>query len=594
MRDKKLADDFKRNKHIYTKNSVYAKNLKAKIKNYALFVSKNGTDIAGNIFRIIEQLATGQYGRIEIYLAYTNDAKSRIETILQNYNLLQQVYLVEYDSSRFFYLLARSKYFVSDAFVPFEYIKRKDQVLISTSHGTPIKVMGRDCTTETQGLIQCTHTLADYQTYSSNYMFDKLFAAFMEKDLFQGHALKSGYARNSIFFNRERGQWLKEKLGYSGKTVFAYLPTFRGNAAVFQSQNQNEDIVRYCDELDEMLEDKYLLLVKLHNFNTEHIDFSKYKHIQQFPLEYETYDVLNAVDGLITDYSSVLFDFAVSRKKIVLFQYDYQEYAEKRGTYLNWDELPFPVATNAKELHREIASPKNYDDDSFYQTYCTYENPEAPKNICKTIFGGQPSCEEFEIPHNGKKNVFIYAGRCQDNTPETLRFIDYMKVLDVSKFNFFLFFYEYDLLFKQRILNDLPDGFQYYSHLCDPVWTLEERKDFLRAKSDKGRKKSLQTLYASEARRWFNDLPIDVYIDLCGKDAHALQVAARMKDSVKKVVLYDDSMCGMQDVYEKFDFILQYGKYGGFGNSKIVEINRESSKIDICVNCRIIERICGS
>lgn len=589
---KNARDELKLHKHTYINNSIYAKNLNRKIKNFALFVSKNGTDLAGNIFRIIEELATGKYGRLKIYLAYTDDARPRIETMLSNYDLRQSVRLVEYGSTYFFYLLARAKYFTTDCFIPFEYIKRKDQVLVSTSHGTPIKVMGRDCKSETQGLIQCTHTLADYQTYSSDYMFDKLFSAFMEKDLFRGHALKSGYARNTIFFDRERGKALKNKLGYGGMTVYAYLPTFRGSSAIFESKEQANNIVQFCDELDKKLDHSYLVLIKLHNFNTETIDYSKYKHIQAFPLEYETYDVLNAVDGMITDYSSVLFDFAVCRKKIILFQYDFQEYMDKRGTYLSWDQLPYPVVSNVNDLYQEITMPKDYDDQEFYDTYCKYETPEATKNICKTVFLNQPMCEEFEICHNSKKNIFIYAGKCQPNTPETLRFIDYMNVLDTQKFNFFLFFYEYDLISKQCILNDLPADIQYYSHICKPVWTLKERKRFLRAKNDVGRVKALHTLYRAEALRWFNDLPIDVYIDLCGKDIHALRVAAEMHNSVKKVVLYDESMKGMQEIYEKYDVVLKYGKYGDVGSSRIIALNNELTKIDICTNCRILEQIC--
>jgi len=167
-------------KHLTARNA-YVPYLAAPLHNQdVLLDSKNGTDLAGNIFRIIEELSKPEYKGIKLFLTYTEEGRERIERILSHYGLLDSVTLIKWRSKKYFRFLARSKYLVTDLYIPPEYIKREGQILVSTAHGTPIKVMGRDCHTETQGDLQRTHTLADYQTFPSDYMKEKLFHAFRE------------------------------------------------------------------------------------------------------------------------------------------------------------------------------------------------------------------------------------------------------------------------------------------------------------------------------------------------------------------------------------------------------------------------------
>ena len=80
---------------------------------------------------------------------------------------------------------------------------------------------------------------------------------------------------------------------------------------------------------------------------------------------------------MITDYSSVFFDFACTRRKIVLFPYDKEEYLETRGMYFDMDELPFPQVFDVPELVEELRSEKNYDDSEFIRKFNAYDCPNA-------------------------------------------------------------------------------------------------------------------------------------------------------------------------------------------------------------------------
>ena len=74
--------------------------------------------------------------------------------------------------------------------------------------------------------------------------------------------------------------------------------------------------------LDERLDDDVVVFAKPHYYDIRKINFKSFKHVKQFPSDLETYEVLSMADLLVTDYSSVMFDFLNTNKEIVLFPYD--------------------------------------------------------------------------------------------------------------------------------------------------------------------------------------------------------------------------------------------------------------------------------
>lgn len=97
-----------------------------------------------------------------------------------------------------------------------------------------------------------------------------------------------------------------------------------------EDEQQKNDVDRFLSKLNLKLTDNQILFVKFHPYNQSKIDFSKYEHIMAYPTDFESYDVLNVADVLITDYSSVFFDFASTRRKIIIFNYDQDEYLKDR------------------------------------------------------------------------------------------------------------------------------------------------------------------------------------------------------------------------------------------------------------------------
>lgn len=202
-------------------------------------------------------------------------------------------------------------------------------------------------------------------------------------------------------------------------------------------------LMYYLYELDKRLTDDEIFYINIHPMamhakNTAEV--SKLRHIKNFPAEYETYDFLNIADVLVTDYSSVFFDYACTRKKVVLFPYDKDEYLCDRGMYMDMDDLPFPQVFDLDALVNELRSEKNYDDTEFVKTFCTWDNIDATAQLCdRTILGIDTGLTVAPVPNNGKENVLIYAGNLDKNGITTsLRSL--MNNIDLDKRNYYVSF----------------------------------------------------------------------------------------------------------------------------------------------------------
>ena len=284
--------------------------------------SRDGNDFTGNIFRIVEEISTGKYGNLKVYVYVKPEVEEKIRQLQENYNL--NIYKIMTKESIATRILERAKYIFTDSGIRPKFIKRPGQIMLNTWHGTPLKVMGVTNVPEQHriGSIQHSFLDADYLLYPNEFMCRVMLEGYMVDRIYPGKVLLEGYPRNSVFLDNQRKEEMKSRLNFSGKEVFVYMPTYRGTFLNRKNTAQKDRISQYLEELDSGLNDGQVLLVKLHVFNQSQIDFSKFDHIEAFPQGYEGYDMLNMADVLITDYSSVFFDYAASGRKIIIFNYE--------------------------------------------------------------------------------------------------------------------------------------------------------------------------------------------------------------------------------------------------------------------------------
>lgn len=431
------------------------------LENTVLLESKNAKDLAGNIFRILQELDKEEYNDLEVYLSVRRSCERKIRKLTEDYGLTRFKF-VRYASKEYYRLLATAKYLVEDTTFPDKFIKREDQIYLNTWHGTPWKMMGKDEEVGAYaiGNVQKNFLYADYLLYPNEYMKSVMFKAYMLEDLYRGTVLYEGYPRNSIFFNHEKYKEMREKLGVADKQVIVYMPTWRGGVNKSDATVTEEACACYFDVLDELLTDDQIFYVKFHLFAENSFQFDDFQHIKPFPTEYETYDVLNTADVLVTDYSSVFFDFANTGRKIILFPYDQEEYLGKRGLYTQMDELPFPKVYSAAELAAEINNPKSYDDTEFMKTFCKYDNPDATRRLVQQVFRGRAVCETIDYAtvraEDKRKKILLYSAGMDRNGLSTA-LLNLIKEADKTNNCYYFTFFQGSFKKEPRRISRIPE-----------------------------------------------------------------------------------------------------------------------------------------
>ena len=427
-----------------------------------LLVSRSGLALESNILSIFQELSRPDYRDFHIVLAVHKGHREAILQKLSHYGLKPD-HIVLTGSVPYYYHLSRAGFLITDTTFPGRYIKKEGQVILNVWHGTPLKRMGQDNPSERHdtGNVMRNLLMSDYLVFPNLYMEEKMAGAYNLTELYQGTVLHEGYPRNAVFFDGDRGLKLKEALGYGGCQLSLYMPTFRGTSASVKEDEYIAQIRDYLSRLDHLLQDNQILLVKLHPFVQNLLPVDSYHHIRSFPSEYDTYEVLNACDVLITDYSSVLYDYANTGRKIILFAYDKEEYLRERGMYEDISNYPFPVVTTPEEIAEELQEHTGCPDRAFLEKYCTYENISATSNLCRHVLLGEKICQEYRMPGTKKKKVLLYAGSLKPNGITTA-FFSLIRNLDRDKCEYYISFRSPSLKEAPERLHGIPEGYHYY------------------------------------------------------------------------------------------------------------------------------------
>ena len=303
-----------------------------------------------------------------------------------------------FEPGDYYKYLALSKYWVNNIIFPI-HKKRDGNVYLQTWHGTPLKKLGYDITIpgpEVQGRENFYHESRnwDYLISSNHYSTEIFRRAFK----YEEEMLEMGYPINDIFFkdNTEFVKSLKSKLGIAeDKKVILYAPTWKDD-------EQNESWEHYfnleidIERLYEEFGDEYVILLKMHHLVSENLVIDD--RFKDFAIDLSSYDDIQELyilsDILITDYSSVFFDYAHSRRPILFFVPDLNHYISNvRGLYLNMEkDLPGPLIKDNDELIDIIRNidevQKEYSEkyDEFYERFCSLCNGDSAEKIIKEIF----------------------------------------------------------------------------------------------------------------------------------------------------------------------------------------------------------------
>lgn len=372
--------------------TIYNKYFKEPVdKKMVFFESFFGKAYSGNPKYIYEtMLEMGLDKEYTFVWAYSGEDKSIIPG--------NPIIVERFEPGDYYKYLALSKYWVNNIIFPI-HKKRKENVYLQTWHGTPLKRLGFDITIpgpEVEGRRNFYHESRnwDYLISSNAYSSEIFERAFKFNKTF----LEMGYPINDIFF-RDNDQFirdLKSQLNIpSDKKIILYAPTWKDD-------EQNESWEHYfnleidLERLYNKFSDEYVILLKMHHLVSENLVIDE--KMKDFAIDLSGYDDIQELyilsDILITDYSSVFFDYAHSRRPILFFVPDLAHYINNvRGLYLDMkDELPGPLIMNNDDLIEVISNidqvsaeyAERYDE--FYERFCSLCTGKSGENIVKKVF----------------------------------------------------------------------------------------------------------------------------------------------------------------------------------------------------------------
>lgn len=300
-------------------------------------------------------------------------------------------------SFKWLLLMARARYWVNNTRQPAWLTKNKRTTYIQTWHGTPLKKLGVD-------IEQVTMPGTTTANYRINFIRDtkkwdvllaqndysaKVFERAFKVD--KTKIITTGYPRNDRLtrYKTQDTIAIKQQLNLpQDKKIILYAPTWKDNQSYRRGQYK-AFLELDLKQLYQSLGEEYLILIKWHYLIADHVTIpSEYADFAiKVPQTMDINDYFLISDILITDYSSVFFDFAILNRPIVFFTPDWEKYqTEVRGMYPELsDDLPGAVVQTTTALIQAIqqSTPPSA---AFIKRYCYLEDGQATARVVAQMF----------------------------------------------------------------------------------------------------------------------------------------------------------------------------------------------------------------
>ncbi|MEB7423204.1 CDP-glycerol glycerophosphotransferase family protein [Mammaliicoccus sciuri] len=382
-------------------------------ENCILYETFHGKSMTDNPYALFESLILDPEYKNYRHIWVINTLTSETEKYKNNENVI----FVKVNSDEYLYYLAKAKYLINNTSFPPYFCKRKNQVYLNTWHGTPLKTLGIDMNGPIDQLknIQRNFLQTDYLLSPNEFTTEKLVYSHNLDGIYTGEILEVGYPRIDLITKTNSKDILDKLRQYieidTNKKVALYAPTWRGN--VGKEVDIKKEVKDIIVSIKNNLDSNYQLLLKVHPLLYKYFKNDKDLSKIFIPDSIDISETLSIVDLLITDYSSVFFDFYIKNKPIILYTYDKAEYLSDRGTYLDFDELNTYVAENETELKELIANVdilKGCKNESFI----SLQNGNVSKTVIDIVFKNNKN-EKVKKVNNEKKNVLFYIDNLTDN-----------------------------------------------------------------------------------------------------------------------------------------------------------------------------------
>ncbi|MFM9614881.1 glycosyl transferase family A [Streptomyces sp. V2] len=341
-----LPDEFGWFRQRELRTGVYADARTAPLRDTVLYASFSGRQYSDSPRAVYEELV--RRGDELEHIWVVEDKRAQIP---------EGVKVIRRWSRDWYEALGRSRYIVTNTHLPHWIRRREGQVIVQTWHGTPLKRIGHDIDSVQFADRKYLTKVAEETPSWSFLVSPNRFSTPIMKRAFQydGEILESGYPRNDILLapkTEDLARTVRERIGLpEGKKVVLYAPTWRDDQ-FYRAGNYKFDLRVDVKKAREQLGEDHVLLVRKHSNIVDAVpgagdgfvfDVSSYPDIAELYL---------ITDVLVTDYSSLMFDFANTGRPMLFFTYDLEYYRDQlRGFYFDFErQAPGPLLQTSDGL----------------------------------------------------------------------------------------------------------------------------------------------------------------------------------------------------------------------------------------------------
>jgi CDP-glycerol glycerophosphotransferase (TagB/SpsB family) len=374
------------------------------------------------------------------------------EPVMEQFSKYKNVFVISRHGDDHLRYLASAKYIITNVSLPFYYCKKEGQIYVNTWHGTPIKSLGYDMP---DAPVTISNVLRNF--LSTDYIVSAnpfLTSVFLDKykldGLYEGSIIEEGYPRNDRLFNTERTHVvaLLEKYGIEvnpNKEIILYAPTWKGSD-YNHPQIDVDEYINFKRALEANIDsDKYQILLKPHQVVYKELKKSGRVNDSLIPAFIDTNELLSVTDILISDYSSIFYDFLACGRPVIFYIPDLDDYKNYRGLYLEPEKLPGPCLTSPKQVCNVI---NNLEDviskysPLYKQTRdfaCPMDDGHVARRIVDIVFYGR-TCDDdgrkyniIQCSNNKKKLLFFGGGLRMNGISTALRTM--LDLIDYDKYD---------------------------------------------------------------------------------------------------------------------------------------------------------------
>ena len=364
----------------------------------------------------------------------------------------RSVRFVRPGSFAYFRALAIAGFVVNNATFPPEFGKRSGQQYLNTWHGTPLKRMGYDIDASATRVANVIRNFlsADFLLSTGPFMTEHLYEkAHLLGQVYRGRVIEEGYPRvdrqllDATGVAATRARLVNAGVAIGDRQIILYAPTWKGTSFSVPEDDISELVARV--ELLESLIDttKYVVLLKTHQVVHRFVSNISGLVGRLIPNEIPSNVILGITDVLVTDYSSIFFDFLATGRPIFFLTPDLADYAGYRGLYIAPAEWPGPVVDTVAQLANAVNEFDRAGVDSqvaanyraMQTKFVARDDGHATQRIVDIVFRGNTAGYAVTpIAHDGRRTMLIHAGGMRPNTV-TSALIALLDRIDHSRFD---------------------------------------------------------------------------------------------------------------------------------------------------------------